>query len=170
VGSTSLYRKVGDARAFHFVWRHFEALRAVIEREGGVLVKTIGDAVMAVFLEPAAALRAAGALHAAMEAPNLEAGLTPPVGLRVGLAQGPAYAVSLNGRLDYFGTTVNLAARVQGHSQGGDVVAPVELVQEAGEALAGWRAEAFCLEAKGFEAPVQAIRFTPASPSESHAA
>lgn len=164
VGSTALYRQLGDARAFRFVWGHFDALRTVLEREGGVLVKTIGDAVMAVFLEPAAALRAAAGLHAAMAGVSRREGLHPSVGLRVGLACGPAFAVTLNERLDYFGTTVNLAARVQGESRGGDVLAPAELVAEAGGPGAlladGWRAEEVSLSVKGFESPVTALRFT----------
>jgi class 3 adenylate cyclase len=40
----------------------------------------------------------------------------------LGLHQGPCLAVNLNDRLDYFGTTVNLAARLEGQSRGGDVV------------------------------------------------
>ena len=42
--------------------------------------------------------------------------------LKIGLHVGPCLSVTLNDRPDYFGTTVNLAARVQGLSQGGDIV------------------------------------------------
>jgi class 3 adenylate cyclase len=45
-----------------------------------------------------------------------------PLVIKLGLHQGPCLAVNLNDKLDYFGTTVNLAARLQGQSQGGDVV------------------------------------------------
>src|SRR3546814_2334232 len=40
--------------------------------------------------------------------------------IKLGLHRGPCIAVTLNDRLDYFGSTVNLAARLQGQSRGGD--------------------------------------------------
>src|SRR3546814_9306199 len=45
-----------------------------------------------------------------------------PLTIKLGVHEGPCIAVTLNGRLDYFGTTVNMAARLQGESRGGDVV------------------------------------------------
>ena len=47
--------------------------------------------------------------------------------IKIGLHAGPCIAVTLNDRLDYFGSTVNLAARLQGESQGGDIVLSVEM-------------------------------------------
>jgi class 3 adenylate cyclase len=82
-------------------------------------VKTIGDAVMAAFHHPAAALRAALLAQARLS----EAGeASPAFPLRVGVHAGPCIAVTLNDRLDYFGSTVNLAARLKGLSTGRDVV------------------------------------------------
>ena len=43
---------------------------------------------------------------------------------------GPCMAVNLNGRLDYFGTTVNTAVRLEGHSAGGDVTLRAELLED----------------------------------------
>src|SRR5690606_11878588 len=63
--STELYRRVGDAVAFGHVLDHFDALRGAIAANGGTIVKTIGDAVMAVFDRPA---RAVDALLAAQDA------------------------------------------------------------------------------------------------------
>jgi adenylate cyclase len=118
-GSTQLYREIGDAPAFGCVMSHFDVLREAIAEEDGALVKTIGDAVMAVFR------RSAGALRAIMKAQQVLA--SPPEGMRplllkVGIHTGPCIAVTLNGRLDYFGCTVNMAARLEGLSSGGDVV------------------------------------------------
>src|SRR5262249_9092499 len=48
-GSTRLYREIGDAPAFGVVMSHFDVLREAIAEEGGAIVKTIGDSVMAVF-------------------------------------------------------------------------------------------------------------------------
>jgi len=51
--STRLYREIGDATAFGRVMNHFDVLKQVIAEEDGAMVKTIGDAVMAVFRQPA---------------------------------------------------------------------------------------------------------------------
>ena len=56
--STQLYREIGDATAFGRVMNHFDVLKKVIAEEDGALVKTIGDAVMAVFRRPSSALKA----------------------------------------------------------------------------------------------------------------
>lgn len=118
-GSTQLYREIGDAPAFGAVMSHFDVLRAAIAEEDGALVKTIGDAVMAVFRRPAGALRSI--LEAQKKLFQPPPGMRPLL-LKVGIHYGPCIAVTLNGRLDYFGCTVNMAARLEGLSSGGDVV------------------------------------------------
>jgi class 3 adenylate cyclase len=117
--STRLYREIGDASAFGSVMNHFDILRQSIADEEGALVKTIGDAVMAVFRRPAGAMRAI--FKAQKRLANPPAGMRP-LKLKVGIHAGPSIAVTLNERLDYFGCTVNLAARLEGLSTGEDVV------------------------------------------------
>jgi class 3 adenylate cyclase len=117
--STRLYREVGDAPAFGSVMNHFDVLREMIAEEDGALVKTIGDAIMAVFRRPAGALRAI--LRAQKRLANPAPGMRP-LKLKVGIHAGPSIAVTLNERLDYFGCTVNMAARLEGLSTGEDVV------------------------------------------------
>ncbi len=53
-GSTALYDRIGDMKAFDLVRLHFGHLRECIARNSGALVKTIGDAVMASFVDPLA--------------------------------------------------------------------------------------------------------------------
>ncbi|MHC5037865.1 MAG: DUF5939 domain-containing protein [Planctomycetota bacterium] len=106
--STEMYERVGDLQAFGLVRRHFSSLRDAVAHEGGAVVKTIGDAIMASFPEPRSAMHAAAAMD--REVAGLEGGLA----LKIGLHAGPCIAVELNDRLDYFGRTVNIAARVQG--------------------------------------------------------
>ena len=110
--STMLYREIGDATAFGRVMNHFDVLKQAIADEEGALVKTIGDAVMAVFRRPAAALRAMLVAQQRLASPP--EGMAP-LTLKAGLHVGPCIAVTLNDRLDYFGTTVNLAARLEGN-------------------------------------------------------
>jgi len=117
--STQLYREIGDATAFGRVMNHFDVLKKVIADEEGALVKTIGDAVMAVFRRPSSAVKAMLTAQAFLAAPGPG---TLPLTLKAGIHTGPCIAVTLNDRLDYFGTTVNLAARLEGLSTGEDVI------------------------------------------------
>ena len=126
--STRLYTRVGDARAYGRVMEHFEVLREAIVNEGGSVVKTIGDAVMAVFPTPAPAL---AALDAARRELRLREDGEPLV-LKAGLHHGPCIAVTLNDRLDYFGTTVNVAARLGSLSSGEDTVISDEVRRDPG--------------------------------------
>jgi class 3 adenylate cyclase len=117
--STSLYRRIGDAPAFARVMDHFAVLRAAIEAEEGAIVKTIGDAVMAVFRRPVAALRAI--LRAQRELADPPDGALP-LAIKAGLHHGHCIAVTANDRLDYFGSTVNIAARLERFSSGADII------------------------------------------------
>src|SRR3954447_6774275 len=114
-GSTALYERVGDLAAFDLVRAHFHALLEIISAEKGAVVKTIGDAVMATFVAPAQAVAAGLRMRSAMDKLNAACGRQDLV-LKVGIHEGPCLAVMLNERQDYFGQTVNIAARVQGLS------------------------------------------------------
>ena len=122
--STHLYRAIGDAPAFDRVMSHFEVLRQAITAEDGAVVKTIGDAVMAAFRQPAPALRAM------LAAQRILSALPQPLVLKVGLHHGPCIAVTLNERMDYFGSVVNIAARIQALSVGGDIVVSDSIWQD----------------------------------------
>ncbi len=111
-GSTALYDRIGDLNAFSLVQQHFERLRDVTVRHNGAIVKTIGDAVMAAFLNPLAAMRAAIAMRSEIAIFNQDR-VERDLILKIGVHCGAAIAVTLNDRLDYFGQTVNIAARVQ---------------------------------------------------------
>ncbi len=118
-GSTRLYREIGDAPAFGAVMSHFDILRAAVDEEEGALVKTLGDAIMAVFRRPASALRAMlKAQHRLSHPPDG----TRPFLLKVGMHTGHCIAVNMNGRLDYFGSNVNIAARLEPLSNGTDII------------------------------------------------
>jgi class 3 adenylate cyclase len=107
-GSTELYERVGDLVAYDLVRAHFRILNQIIAAESGAVVKTIGDAVMATFPTPDRAMAAALKMREALK--DLKGDLL----LKIGIHEGPCLAVSLNDRQDYFGRTVNIAARVQG--------------------------------------------------------
>ncbi|MBI1179269.1 MAG: hypothetical protein GC201_01845 [Alphaproteobacteria bacterium] len=157
-GSTALYTAIGDAGAYHLVREHFAYLAAIVREHDGAIVKTIGDAVMAAFHEPTRALEAAIAMQERVQSLNARTGR--PVVLKLGLHAGPCIAVTLNDRLDYFGTTVNLAARLQGQSRGEDVVLSDALAADPDvvpmlEGLAPTHEQA---RLKGFVEPVGFVR------------
>jgi class 3 adenylate cyclase len=112
-GSTELYDKVGDLKAFDLVNSHFESLSKVITNNSGAIVKTIGDAIMATFANPLDAIKAATGIVQDLKEFNQNHGGENII-IKIGVHKGSSIAVTLNDRLDYFGQTVNTAARVQG--------------------------------------------------------
>jgi class 3 adenylate cyclase len=130
--STRLYRDIGDAPAFGRVLDHFTILRKAVTAEDGAVVKTIGDAIMAVFPRPVPALRAL--LRAQDELAKPATGQAP-LFLKSGIHHGPCIAVTLNDRLDYFGSTVNLAARLARYSSGEDVIISESVLNDPEVAL-----------------------------------
>jgi len=152
-GSTEMYERLGDAQAFALVKEHFYIMERLVRDHGGAIVKTIGDAIMAVFIDPRDALRTA--VDMIEEFDNLETArrLKNAIIVKIGVHHGPCIAVTLNERIDYFGTTVNIAARVQGLSDGRDVMASGAIF-DAGDADAylktrGWQSESFTTSLKG---------------------
>ncbi len=129
--STRMYKDVGDASAFGRVLTHFEILKACVADEGGCLVKTMGDAILAVFTRPAPAVRAMDRAQRWLAHPRsypLPAGINAPpsslqpLSLKAGIHLGPCLAISQNDRLDYFGTTVNFGARLCALCTGKDII------------------------------------------------
>jgi class 3 adenylate cyclase len=130
-GSTELYERVGDLVAFDLVRTHFEVLNDIIAAEAGAVVKTSGDAVMATFSTPdravAAALRMRDAMHHFKNGGSGDGLL-----LKIGIHEGPCLAVVLDKRQDYFGRTVNIAARVQALADSRSILATGSVVHHPG--------------------------------------
>ena len=70
------------------------------------------------FLRPVAAIRAV--TKAQQNLMSLET--SRPLQLKAAIHYGPSIAVTLNERLDYFGSTVNIASRLEKFSKGGDII------------------------------------------------
>jgi class 3 adenylate cyclase len=117
--STALYDRVGDAKAYYLVRQHFETLNRVVAQNSGAVVKTIGDAVMATFMNPADAVKAA--VEMLRDIDEFNQGITEDLILKIGIHRGHSIVVTLNDRLDYFGQTVNIASRVQGLADAGEI-------------------------------------------------
>ncbi len=165
-GSTAIYERVGDIRAYDLVRRHFAALRDVAAAEGGAIVKTIGDAIMASFADAPSAMRAAARMTRAVE--QLGEG---ELHLKIGVHTGPCIAVELNDRLDYFGRTVNIAARVQGIAGPGEIVCTQTVYETPGVAelvgSAGLSAERSAVPLRGIAGDVAVVRLRGAASGSS---
>jgi adenylate cyclase len=156
-GSTAMYCGIGDAPAYALVRDHFRILTDSIAIHHGAIVKTIGDAVMATFSQVTDALLAVEQMQAAMDKARLGHDPGSPLQLKAALHAGPCLAVNANDKLDYFGTTINLAARLVDVSKGGDVIVSEDLFNHPETAQfiqAGARpTEPSEVHFRGFDAP-----------------
>lgn len=130
-GSTQLYAEAGDAAAFKLVQDHFEVVIGLVEKHQGTLVKTIGDAVMAVFADDLDGLVASVAILHAFEEFRKKGDHRDRTHIKLGVFGGSCYVVTANAVLDYFGQTVNIAARLQGEAKSGELVVEEELCDRA---------------------------------------
>ena len=151
-GSTAMYERLGDLNAYALVREHFALLGAAVQEHSGAVVKTIGDAVMAVFSRPTDAVSAALDILGVIERYNGEHG-NPSIILKIGAHCGPSIAVTLNDNLDYFGQTVNVAARVQSLADAGEICISEALYSAAGVShlLAGHKVVEFDAPLRGVE-------------------
>ncbi|HOT91673.1 MAG TPA: DUF5939 domain-containing protein [Anaerolineae bacterium] len=164
-GSTALYERLGDSDAYYLVKEHFKIMRDVVSKHHGAVVKTIGDAVMATFMVSTDAINALFAMQEAFEAYNVQEKI--PEGhiiIKVGGHRGPCIAVNSNDRLDYFGHTVNIAARVQGLSTGRDIMLTRSFYEEprVREIVdgSGWQLHHFNAELRGIESRYDLVHLT----------
>lgn len=158
-GSTELYERVGDMEAFALVQQHFEHLRRAVAAQEGAVVKTIGDAVMASFTRPDQAVKAALEMWHEIEQFNKKRGSRDLI-LKIGIHRGQSIAVTLNDRLDYFGQTVNLAARVQNLANADELCLTQEVMEAPGvrDLLKGLTAGEEFARLKGIAEQVRAYR------------
>jgi adenylate cyclase len=129
-GSTKLYETAGDAVGLSIVQRCVELFAEQTRLAGGRVVKTIGDAVLAVFRTPDAAARAALGMHEQIDQ-------LPPVGeskiaVRIGFHHGPV----MGRENDLFGDTVNLAARLVHVAHAGQTILSAQTARALGPELA----------------------------------
>jgi adenylate cyclase len=141
----------------------FRFARTAVERQGGVVDKFAGDAVMATFnLTGARVDHCVSALEAAMILRGRAEAMEMGVG--IGIAVGPAVLAkgSDEGNLTVRGVATNLASRLQAEARRGEIL----LSDEAYRRVESWlgerdlSAERELLELKGFEEPQAAYRIT----------
>jgi class 3 adenylate cyclase len=160
VGSTAFYASRGDPAAFVEIKKHFDEVFEIVRANRGAVVKTIGDAVMATFVSPLDAVRASRHIHDAFHPKRADT----PIRLRISLNTGPCIAVRLNANADFFGGTVNVAAKLQALAEGYQIAMSETTYRAAGvaEYLASEKAELETLEytSKALPAPVCVKRWS----------
>jgi class 3 adenylate cyclase len=162
-GSTELYDALGDATAYNLVRDHFAFLSDRVQQNHGFVVKTVGDAVMAAFSRPDDAVRAALAIQDDVASFNSARGRgksATPIVLKLGLHAGSCIAVTTGDVLDYFGATVNIAARLEHQCGGGEVIVSEAVAKDAaaGAALEDRTLLEETATLRGVSAPVRFVR------------
>jgi class 3 adenylate cyclase len=146
------------------VQQHFERLQEVTTRHGGAIIKTIGDAIMAAFLAPPDAVRAAIVMRDEIASFNLSQPNRVLI-LKIGIHKGAAIAVTLNDRLDYFGQTVNIAARFQSLADSDEIYISQDVYEATGvgDALSDFTVDPHTTKLRGVNQDVRVFRIAPAS-------
>ncbi|MEO7331857.1 MAG: DUF5939 domain-containing protein [Minicystis sp.] len=160
VGSTAMYAERGDPAAFIEVKAHFVDVFTIIARNRGAVIKTIGDSAMGAFNDPLDAVRASKEIQDRFYQTRDER----PVRLRISLNTGPCIAVKLNTDIDYFGHTVNVAAKLQSMAEAFQIA--MSLAVYAAPGVAEWIAqqgatlEDLAYSSKAIPTPIAIKRWT----------
>ncbi|MDM8523736.1 DUF5939 domain-containing protein [Desulfococcaceae bacterium HSG8] len=132
-GSTAMYDEAGDMFAYKLIKEHFSLLSESVRNHSGAIVKTMGDAVMATFVSPLNGFLCALDMIQKIDKLNEEWEQHGyGIGLKVGLNKGPALTVLNDERLDYFGQSINIAARIQGLAGAGEICLSDSVYKESG--------------------------------------
>ena len=128
VGSSEVYLKNGDPKAFAQIKKHFDKIYPIVAANDGAIVKTMGDSVMSAFSDTLDAVKAAKSLQECFSEDHDELSLR----LRTTLNVGPCIAVNLDSNIDYFGRAVNEAAKLQDFAKSGQIVFTDAVWKESG--------------------------------------
>ena len=142
-GSTALYELLGDDAAFALVGDCLATMTACTGEFHGRVVKTIGDAVMAVFDQPDQAAAAAAEMQVRV------AGLGEPRGVRLGVRIGFHFGPVVPRDGDVFGDSVNLASRLCDLASKGQIITDQATAQRLSALHASSLRALFPIDVKG---------------------
>ena len=150
VGSTAMTQRLGDKAAMEILDLHDRIVRKALAATGGREIKHLGDGIMAVFISAEEAVRCSSLIQDEMARQGALAG-QEPVRIRIGSASGEP--VERHG--DFFGSTVQLAARLCGHADPSQTLVSTSVTELCADK--GFRFEDLGeVNLKGFEEPVHA--------------
>ena len=122
----TLFRDLGDSKAFPVAARFFEIVGTIAKEYGGSLIKTFGGLAIASFERPGPAVQVALALQQAIDVHPMTNGLR----CRIAVHRGPMMALTQSGRLDYFGQNVELALALATATPAGAVAITATVCQD----------------------------------------
>jgi len=154
-GSTSFFETYGDIEGRALIEKHNQILFPLIENFAGKVVKTIGDAIMAMFEDPEKAVLAAIEMQKSLSEYNRTLDQRhKEIHIRIGLNFGPGVVEEK----DVFGDAVNVAARVEGKCEPDQILISESLyqaVRQSEDILCRFQGE---VEVKGKAEPVRLYR------------
>ncbi len=121
-----LYQDLGDPGALAILGKVRSMTADQVRREGGAVVRALGEGVLAVFADPRAAVRVALGLQTCLK----EQTRTRQLLIKVGVHQGSSLAILRDGVLDYFGAAIHLVEQLPRMIGGGEVVLTQSMVAE----------------------------------------
>jgi class 3 adenylate cyclase len=148
-GSTAYAEKKGDVEYMAMINRHNGILFPVIEAEGGRVVKTIGDAILACFEDPVGAVRAGAGMQRALSEDRKGRAEIEQIHIRIGIHTG----MGLLKDGDVFGDVVNAASRVQ-HQAETEQVLITDVLLDAAKSAGFECAKMGRAELKGKDEPI----------------
>jgi class 3 adenylate cyclase len=148
-GSTAFAEKKGDVEYMAMINRHNSILFPVIEGEGGRVVKTIGDAILACFEDPVRAVRAGCGMQRALAEDRKGRPEIDQIHIRIGIHMG----LGLLKDGDVFGDVVNAASRVQ-HQAETEQVLITDVLLDAAKAAGFECARMGRAEMRGKDEPI----------------
>lgn len=159
-GSTQLYDTVGDSNAYFLVRQHFDTLGKVVNARSGVIVKTIGDAIMATFEKPQDGV--AAAIEMIEEITAFNKNISHELHLKIGIHKGRSIAVTLNDRIDYFGQNVNITSRIQALADANEIYMSREVKEASGitDILKAHHVTSDHVQVKGISEKLEVYRVT----------
>jgi class 3 adenylate cyclase len=122
VGSTKLYIEKGDDFAFYKIKKFFEVAYSLIKNFKGAIVKTMGDAIFASLPDEDSLLSCAKEI--------LKTFKNEDIHIRIVLNSGKVFAVNLNTGIDYFGTPVNLLAKMEKYLNSQQIAVPEHIYKK----------------------------------------
>ena len=162
-GWTTAYEHYGRRRSYAAVKTFHAYVRAAVERHGGLVVKTEGETVMASFPTAEAGVKAAAEIQGRIADLRVAAPLGRLFRTRVGLSWGRVIREERAGELDFFGNTVNAAARLMKLSGDGEALISGTAAGQPGVASLLKGAVHETTSMKGFTGATPVFRLTPSA-------
>ncbi|MBL0266449.1 MAG: hypothetical protein IPQ05_21945 [Leptospiraceae bacterium] len=161
-GFTSLSETIGTRETFAFLNRYLEIMEPIIESKGGFIDKFIGDAIMALFVEPEKALEAAIAMMEVTKEQILPDGSRLKTGIGIHFGELILGTVGSENRLEttVIGDTVNLASRIESLTKqySAEILVSADVIKHLPNAKYKWK-ELDSVTVRGKSKPVSLFQF-----------